>query len=99
MFVFIGIPLTVSDHNLHRAASLVGSSGNLLEAKKIYEYLLSLYPESLDGLFQMGRILLAEEKYDQAIGYFQAFLNIRPHETIVKQILEKTKKMLEEQSN
>lgn len=95
----IGYTVTASDHNLHHAASLVSSTGNQEEAKKIYSYLLSLYPESLDGLFQMGRILAAEGKYDQAIDHFQAFLLIRPHEAIVKQMLERTKKMLEEQTN
>lgn len=92
----IGFKITVTDAILHQAAILIMQRGNNAEAKRIYEYVLSLYPKSLDGLFQMALIYRTEGNYEKAIEYFTEFLKIRPQESIAKNMLDRTKKIKNE---
>ncbi|MFH1196482.1 MAG: tetratricopeptide repeat protein [bacterium] len=94
----IGFKVDVSDNTLHFAASMLNNAGRKNEAKKIYEYILSINPKSLDGLFQMGQIYSSEGKYDEAIRCYLEFLKLRPQETMVRNILQRNEKIIKESS-
>ena len=92
----IGYKIEVSDNTLHLAASKLNGKGNRAEARRIYEYILKIYPKSLDGLFQMGMILSSEGNYGKAIECYNEFLKIRPQESIVRNALKRTERIINE---
>jgi tetratricopeptide (TPR) repeat protein len=92
----IGYKVILSDYSLHHAAGKLNGMGNRAEAKTIYERLLTIYPRSLDGMFQMGMILASEGNYQKAVEYYNEFLKIRPQEVIVKNILKRTERIINE---
>lgn len=92
----IGYKIEVSDHTLHFAASRLNGLGRKADARKTYEYILKVYPKSLDGLFQMGMIHSSEGNYEKAIECYNEFLAIRPQESIVRNALKRTERIINE---
>lgn len=90
----LGFKVIPTDVTLHIAATRINSAGNAQEARRVYEYILTIYPKSLDGLFQMAQILSAEGQFQKAAEYYTEFLKLRPQEAIVQNILKRTEKLI-----
>ncbi|MFH0761235.1 MAG: alpha/beta hydrolase-fold protein [Bacteroidota bacterium] len=95
----MGFKITPSDVTLHYAATRINAAGNGSEARRVYEYILTVYPKSLDGLFQMAQILSAEGKFQKAVEYYTEFLKLRPHEAMVQNMLKRTERLIRESAS
>jgi len=95
----LGFKVNPTDVILHYAATRISSGGNRPEARRVYEYILSIYPKSLDGLFQMAQILSAEGQYQKAVEYYSEFLKIRPQEAMVQNMLKRTERLIRESAS
>lgn len=92
----LGFKVTPSDVTLHYAATRINATGNTQEARRVYEYILTVYPKSPDGLFQMAQILSSEGKHEKAVEYYTEFLKLRPQEAIVQNMLKRTDRLIRE---
>ncbi len=92
----IGYKIDVTDHTLHFAASRLNGLGRKADARKIYEHILTIYPKSLDGLFQMGMIHSSEGNFEKAIECYNEFLTLRPQEAVVRNVMKRTERIINE---
>jgi predicted alpha/beta superfamily hydrolase len=91
----LGFSLNISDRILREYAQELMREGKKEEAKEIWEYVLKLYPKSLDGLFNMAQICFSEGNYQDAKRYYEAFLEIRPNEVFVQNSLKRVLEMID----
>jgi len=80
---------TTAPENIHAYATVCSSLGNLMFEKADYDKALAFYEKALfldrqsefhpglaDNLNAVGRVYLQQEKYDQAVAYFQRSVKI-----------------------
>lgn len=80
---------TTASENIHTYATVCSSLGNLMFEKADYDKALAFYEKALfydrqsefhpglaDNLNAVGRVYLQQEKYDQAVAYFQRSIKI-----------------------
>ena len=91
-----GFTVNVSDRILTHVGDKLKRKGKIEEARRIFEYILELYPKSLDGLFQLAEMNLSVGRYKEAREYYVEFLKIRPHETFIQFRLKSVKKIINE---
>ena len=70
--------------------------GKEKEQKEIWEYVLKLYPKSLDGLFNMAQISFSAGKYQDAKTYYETFLEMRPNEVFIQNSLKRVLERIDE---
>lgn len=91
----LGFSVNISDRILRDCAMKLRQEGKDNEVKEIWEYVLELYPKSLDGLFNMAQISYDEGNYQDAKKYYEGFLEIRPNEVFVQNSLQRVLEMIE----
>jgi hypothetical protein len=91
----LGFTVNISDRILRECANKLRQEGKEKEVKEIWEYVLEMYPKSLDGLFNMAQISFSEGKYQDAKNYYETFLEIRPNEVFVQNSLERVQEMID----
>lgn len=84
----LGFPVNMSDRILRDVANRLYKEGNKEEVKRIWEYVLEIYPKSLDGLFQVAEIYMSEGRFEEARKYYAEFLKIRPQEAFIQNRLK-----------
>jgi tetratricopeptide (TPR) repeat protein len=92
----LGFTVNISDRILRDVAHNLKQKKNLIEARRIFKYILELYPKSLDGLFQMAEMMVSSGRYKEAINYYSEFLKLRPQEVFIKNRLKSLKKIVNE---
>lgn len=92
----LGFTVNVSDRILTHVGDKLKRKEKIEEARRIFEYILELYPKSLDGLFQVAEMNMSEGRYKEAREYYAEFLKIRPHETFIQFRLKSVEKIINE---
>ena len=87
--------VNISDRVLRECALKLRQEGKEKEVKEIWEYVLSLYPKSLDGLFNMAQISFSAGRYQDAKKYYETFLEIRPNEIMIQNSLKRVLEMID----
>ncbi|MBN2572111.1 MAG: tetratricopeptide repeat protein [Ignavibacteriales bacterium] len=91
-----GFQVNISDITLREVGEKLANEGNDKEAGRIYEYILTQYPKSLDGLFRVAELNVKRGKYEEAKKYYEEFLKIRPNEAIIQNKLKNLEKFITE---
>ena len=91
----LGLSVNVSDRILRECALKLRQEGKEKEANEIWEYVLKLYPKSLDGLFNMAQISFSAGKYQDAKKYYETFLQIRPNEVFIQNSLQRVLEIID----
>jgi predicted alpha/beta superfamily hydrolase/TolA-binding protein len=69
--------------------------GNAQEAIKTFEYMLKLYPKSLNALFQLGESYRGMGNFEKARQYYQAFLDIQDRDAaLIQRRVKQIEKMI-----
>ncbi|HUS86049.1 MAG TPA: alpha/beta hydrolase-fold protein [Bacteroidales bacterium] len=89
-----GFTVNVSDRILTTAGDKLKRTGNMEETRRIFEYILELYPRSLDGLFQVAELNLSSGRYEDAKRYYAEFLKIRPQEAMIQYRLKSVENII-----
>jgi len=91
----LGFSVNISDRVLRECALKLRQEEKEEEVKEIWEYVLTLYPKSLDGLFNMAQISFSAGKYQDAKKYYETFLEIRPNEVFIQNSLKRVLEMID----
>lgn len=94
----IGFNVNIPDRILVEAGDVLNRKKKTTEVRRLWEYMLEINPNSLDGLFQLGQMNFIEGRYEDAKKLFAKFLTLRPQEAIVKNVLKRIDKMINESS-
>lgn len=95
-----GSVFNVPEHVLTMESDKLMEAGKHNEQAALLNYMLSVYPHSLNALLRMGDLERTQGEYESAIVYYDKFLKIMPTDAItirnrrddlVKKILEKLK--------
>ena len=78
----LGVDLPAPEHVLTMESDKLLSAGKNNELSDLLEYMLSLYPHSLNALMRMGDLKRIQGDYETAIKYYDEFLKIRPVDAI-----------------
>jgi len=92
----LGFHVNISDRILRTAANRINNGGNKEEVKQIWEYVLKLYPRSLDGLFQVAELNVSIGRFNEARDCYAKFLEIRPQEVFIQNKLKSIEKFIAE---
>lgn len=68
----------VNTASLYKKAMALHKNGRLLEAKKLYEEILSLDPDLVDAMNNLGVIHIHDKDYSAALAYFSKAVLIKP---------------------
>jgi len=77
-----GVDLVAPEHVLTIESDKLLSAGKYNELSDLLEYMLSLYPHSLNTLMRLGDLKRIQGDYETAIKYYDEFLKIRPVDAI-----------------
>jgi tetratricopeptide (TPR) repeat protein len=77
-----GVDLAAPEHVLTIESDKLLSAGNYAELSELLEYMLSIYPKSLNALMRTGDIKRITGDYESAIKYYDEFLKIMPVDAI-----------------
>jgi len=92
----LGFPVNISDRILWSAGNKLNENWKKVEARRIFEYGLELYPKSLDGLFQVAEMNVSMGRYKEARKYYAEFLKIRSQEVFIQNRLKSIEKFINE---
>jgi len=92
----LGFSVNISDRILRSAANRFNSEGNKQEVQRIWEYVLRIYPRSLDGLFQVAEMRASAGRFKEAKEYYTKFLEIRPQEAFIQNRFKNIEKFIDE---
>ena len=77
-----GVEFPVPEHILTLESDKLLSAGNYTEQSALLEYMLSVYPKSLNALMRTGDLKRTLGDYEAAINYYDEFLKIMPSDAI-----------------
>jgi tetratricopeptide (TPR) repeat protein len=72
-----GFAVDVPSHMLTFEGAKLSQQGKTQEAIEVFEYQLSLYPKSLNALWQLGESYRGMGEFERAREYYKKFLDIR----------------------
>ena len=78
----LGVDLPAPEHVLTMESDKLLTRGRYGELYELLEYMLSVYPNSLNALMRMGDLKRILGDYETAIEYYDQFLKIRPVDAI-----------------
>jgi hypothetical protein len=77
-----GTEFTVPEHVLTMESDKLMTAGKYSEQAALLEYMLSVYPRSLNALLRFGDLKRTLGEYEEAILYYDEFLRIMPVDAI-----------------
>jgi len=77
-----GVDLPAPEHVLTMESDKLLTRGRYGELSELLEYMLSVYPNSLNALMRMGDLKRILGDYETAIKYYDQFLKIRPVDAV-----------------
>jgi predicted alpha/beta superfamily hydrolase len=77
-----GVVFNVPEHVLTMESDKLMEAGKYNEQAAMLQYMLSVYPNSLNALLRTGDLKRTQREYQSAITYYDRFLNIMPTDAI-----------------